>query len=98
MEMWCHQCSFFLGKIIEIILYVHGGPQGCIVCDDDYERVFFKNVPTSFEISNETTLIANEEDEYYFAASDNLIKLPSPDCEGSLRKSVNLKFYFDFRK
>ena len=78
MEMWCQQCSFFLGKITEIILCVHGGPQGCIVYDDNYEGVFLKKVPTSFGISNETTFIVNEEDEYPFTAFDILIKLPSP--------------------
>ena len=66
MEMWCHQCSFLLEKITEIILYVHGGPQGCTVCDDDYEGVFLKKVPTSFGINNETMIIVNEEDEYSF--------------------------------
>ena len=51
MEMWCHrQCLFFLGKITEIILYVHGGPRGCIVYDYDYEGVFLKKVPTNFGI------------------------------------------------
>ena len=82
MEMWCHQCSFFLGKITEIIFYVHGEPQGCIVYDDDYEEVFFKKVLTSFGISNETTFIVDEEDEYSFPATDNLIKFPSPVCGG----------------
>ena len=80
MEMWCHQCSSFLVKITENILYVHGGPHGCIVYDDDYEGVFLKKAPTSFGISDETTFTVNEENEYPFAASDILIKLPSPDC------------------
>ena len=77
--MWCHQCLFFLGKITEIILCVHGGRQGCIVYDDDYEGVFLKKVPTSFGNSNETKFIVNEEDEYPLAASNILIKLPSPN-------------------
>ena len=64
--------------------------KGCIFYDDNYEEVFLKKVPTSFAISNETR--------YSFAASDILIKLPSLECGGSLSKSVNLKFYFDFRK
>ena len=59
--------------------FVHGGPQSCIVYDDEYEGVFFKNVPIRLGISNETTFIINEENEYSFAASDILIKLPSPD-------------------
>ena len=80
MKMCCLQCSFFLGKITEIILYVHGGPQGCVVYDDDYEGVFLKKVTTSFGISNERTFIVNEENKYHFAASQILIKLPSPDC------------------
>ena len=97
--MWCHQCSFFLEKITGVILYVHGGPQGYIAYDENYEEVFLKKVnPTSLGISNETTFIVNKEDEYSFAASGILIELRSPDCGGSLRKSVNLKFYFDFRK
>ena len=59
MEMRCHQCLFFVRKITEIILYVHCGPQGCIVYDDNYEGIFLKKVPASFGISNETTFIVN---------------------------------------
>ena len=38
--MWCYQCLFFLGKKRDH--FVHSGPQGCIVYDDDYEEVFLK--------------------------------------------------------
>ena len=72
----------FLEKITEIILYEHGGPQGCIVYDNDYEGIFLKKVPTIFGISNKTTFLVNEEDKYFFVASDILIKLLFPDCGG----------------
>ena len=58
-----------------------GGPQGCTAYDDYYyEGVFLKKIPTRLGISDETMFIVNEEDDYSFAASDILIKLPSPDC------------------
>ena len=49
---------------------------------NNYEGVFLKKVPTSFGISNKTIFIVNKEDEYSFATSDILIKLPFPDCGG----------------
>ena len=89
MEMWCHlQCLFFIKKITEIVSYVRDRPQGCIVYDDDYEGVFLKKIPTSFGISNETTFIVNEEDEYSFAASDILIKLTSPTVGADYVKAI----------
>ena len=66
--------------------------------DDDYEGVFLKKVPTRLGDNNEATFIVNEDDEYSFAASDILMKLPNPETVGgSSRKNHHLKFSFDFK-
>ena len=56
--------------------------------DDDYKGVSLKKVPTRLGDNNEATFIVNEDDEYSFAASDILMKLPnSLTVGGSSRKN-----------
>ena len=58
-----------------------GGRDNCLICLTQYPPL-----PISSGISNKTTFIVNEEDEYSFAGSDILIKLPSPDCGGIIEE------------
>ena len=55
-------------------------------------------MPARLGNNNEATFVVNEDDEYSFAASDILMKLPNPlTVGGSLRKNHHLKFSFDFK-
>ena len=54
-------------------------------------------MPTRLGDNNEATFIVNKYDEYSFAASNILMKLPNPlTVEGSSPKNHHLKFSFDF--